>query len=149
MAKAGTFHQVIAGDRIRSLARKTYGYDKSSDIVNANSGLLTGRTVSLEGLPTIFPGDSLWLPAESKQFSDRVTANTDDEITIRLDGVLFTGWTTASIQRNINTVADSFTFSLPYDSNDDQLRELTKPYSYVPSINLTYSQSGFNSRYNS
>jgi len=130
MPKAGTFHLVIAGDKIRELARKTYGYDRSSDISNANTDLLKGRATSLEGLPTIFPGDSLWLPAKKEAFSERIVATTNDEITIRLDGILFKGWTAASIQRNINTVADAFTFSLPYDSNDEQLKQLTKPYSY-------------------
>lgn len=130
MPKAGEFYQVVSGDRIRAIARKTYGYDRSADITSANTDLLKGRAISLEGLPTIFPGDSLWLPAVKEQFSERVSANTDDEITIRLDGKLFTGWTAANVQRNINTIADAFTFSLPYDSSDEQLKELTRPYSY-------------------
>ncbi len=130
MPKAGTFHIVIPGDRIRAIARKTYGYDRSSDITESNNALLSGRVTSLEGLPTIFPGDSLWLPAVKEQFSEKIVASTDDEIIIRLDGKLFKGWTTANIQRNINTVADAFTFTLPYDYKDEQLRELTKSYSY-------------------
>lgn len=130
MPKAGTFYKVISGDRIRQIARRTYGYDRSSDITNSNIELLKGRPISLEGLPTIYPNDSLWMPSVKESFSERITATTDDEITIRIDGKLFRGWTAANIQRNINTVADAFTFSLPYDSTDSELRELTKPYSY-------------------
>ena len=130
MSKAGTFHIVIAGDKIRSIARKVYGYDRSADVVSANADLLKGRTISLEGLPTIFPSDSLWLPAVKESFSERIVSNTDDEITIRIDGVLFQGWTAANIQRNINTVSDGFSFKLPYDSSNEQLKNLTKPYSY-------------------
>ena len=130
MPKPGTFYQVKAGDRIRAIARKTYGQDSSAKIVDANNTILTGRPISLEGLPTIYPNDSLWLPETNKQFSDRITAINDDEITIRLDGKLFKGWTAANISRNINTIADAFTFELPYDYTNKELRELTKPYSY-------------------
>ena len=130
MPKPGTHHKVIPGDKIRSIARKTYGYDRSSDLVNANSSILTGRPISLEGLPTIYQGDNLWLPDVKEQFSNKITATHNDEITIRLGGKLFTGWTATSLQRNIDSVADGFTFSLPYDPNNLELRELTRAYSY-------------------
>lgn len=130
MSKPGTFYTVKQGDRIRSIARKTYGKDSSDRIVDANVDLLKGRKISLEGLPTIYKGDNLWLPDTVEQFSDRIPSFQNDEITIRLDGKLFKGWTASSIQRNINTVADAFTFTLPYDSSNEELRELTRPYSY-------------------
>ena len=131
---AGSFYTVIKGDQIRRIARSAYGWDRSADVINANSSIFTAARkaigLSLEGLPFIYKGDRLWLPEVLKQFSETVPANTDDEISIRLDGKLFTGWTANSIQRNINTVADAFTFVLPYDPNDLDIRERTRPFSY-------------------
>lgn len=126
----GSFYSVVSGDRIRAIARSSYGYDRSSDIVNANVELLAGRPESLEGLPTIYPGDRLYLPAVLAQFSQTVPASVDDEVAIRIDGRVFRGWTASTIERNINTVADAFTFTLPYDPSDSELVELTRPYSY-------------------
>lgn len=124
-------YTVIKGDRLRAIARRAYGYDRSSDIIEANNELLKARPISLEGLPTIYPADQLFLPAIKKQFSEKVPAQTDDEITIRIDGKTFTGWTASNISRNINTVADAFTFSFPYDPFNTDQREKTKPFSYL------------------
>lgn len=126
----GSYYTVVSGDQIRRIARKSYGYDRSSDIVDANAELLKGKPISLEGLPTIYSGNRLWLPEVKKQFSETVPANTDDEISIRINGKVFTGWTASSISRNINTIADAFTYKLPYDPFDLDLRERTRPYGF-------------------
>lgn len=131
--QAGQIYTVVKGDRLRAIARKSYGYDRSSDIIESNTNLLKARPISLEGLPTIYPLDQLFLPAIKKQFSEKVPAQTDDEITIRIDGKTFTGWTASNISRNINTVADAYTFSFPYDPNNKDQREKTKPFSYLDS----------------
>ena len=128
----GTFYTVVSGDQIRKIARKAYGWDRSSDIIKANSELLKGRGTSLEGLPFIYRGDKLQLPNILKQFSETIEATVDDEISIRIDGKVFKGWTASSITRNINTISDAFTYSLPYDPNDLELREKTRPYNYLP-----------------
>lgn len=127
----GSTYTVVRGDQIRRLARSAYGYDRSSDIVDANFELLNGKPTSLEGLPTIYAGNKLYFPDIKKQFSEKVPAQTDDEISIRIDGKVFSGWTASSINRSINTVADAFTFQLPYDPNNKDQREKTKPYSYL------------------
>ena len=126
----GTFYTVVAGDSIRAIARRAYGWDRSAEIVSGNNELLKGRSISLEGLPTIFSGDSLWLPDILSRFSETIASQVDDEISIRIEGQVFKGWTASSISRNINTIADAFTFSFPYDPNDLNLREKTRPYSY-------------------
>ena len=126
----GKMYDVISGDRIRDISRRAFGHDRSGDIVDSNSALLKGRVISLEGLPTIFPGDKLWLPDTLKQFSETIPFNVDDEISIRIDGKIFRGWTASNIKRNINTIADGFTFSFPYNPHDMELREATRPYSY-------------------
>ena len=126
----GTFYKVVAGDTIRAIARRAYGWDRSPEIVSGNHELLKDRVISLEGLPTIYRGDSLWLPDILARFSETIPSQVDDEISIRIDGKVFKGWTASSITRNINTIADAFTFSFPYDANDLELREKTRPYSY-------------------
>ena len=131
---AGSFYVVVSGDQIRSIARRAYGYDRSNDIIDANAGIFTPKRkalgLSLEGLPFIYRKDRLSLPAIKEQFSEKVQAQTDDEISIKIEGKVFSGWTASNIKRNINTVADAFTFSFPYDPDDLQLREKTRPYTY-------------------
>lgn len=129
--EAGKIYTVVKGDRLRAIARRAYGYDRSSDVISSNYELLKNRAISLEGLPTIYPADQLFLPAIKKELSEKVPSQTDDEITIRIDGKNFTGWTASNITRNINTVADAFTFSFPYDPNNTDQREKTKPFSYL------------------
>jgi prophage tail gpP-like protein len=129
-AVAGSYYTVVRGDRIRRIAREAYGYDRSSDVVQANAELLKGKPISLEGLPTIYHGNRLWLSAVKKQFSEKIDASTDDEIAIKIEGQIFRGWTASNIRRNINTVADAFSFNFPYDPTDKTLVELTRPYSY-------------------
>ncbi len=126
----GTTYTVISGDTIRNIARRAYGYDRSSDIVDANSATLSGSPISLEGLPTIYAGTRLQLPAVLAQFSETIPATVDDEISIRIKGKVFQGWTASSIKRNINSIADGFTYSLPYDPFDLELRDKTRPYNY-------------------
>ena len=128
----GQIYTVVSGDRIRDIARRAYGWDRSGDIVDANSALLAGKPISLEGLPTIYRGNRLQLPDTLKQFSETIPATVDDEISIRINGVVFQGWTASNISRNINTIADGFTYSLPYDSSDLDLRDKTRPFNYYP-----------------
>lgn len=129
-ATAGAFYTVVSGDQIRKISRSAYGYDRSGEVVTANADLLNGRGTSLEGLPFIYAGDRLWLPETDKQFSEIVPASADDEIAIRIEGKVFRGWTASNITRNINTVADAFAFTLPYDPTDSELVDKTRPYSY-------------------
>lgn len=127
----GEYYTVVSGDRIRAIARRAYGYDNSSKIIDANSDRLNGRSTSLEGLPTIFRGDRLWLPPSATSETDTIVADFDDEIAIRLGGKVFKGWTASRISRNIDTIADGFSFELPYDPDNSELRNLTRPYSYT------------------
>lgn len=127
---AGESYTVVSGDSIRKISRKAYGYDRANDIVDANSALLNGRGTSLEGLPYIYAGDILFLPGKARAMATTIGAGSDDEIAIRLDGKVFQGWIASNITRNINKIADGFTFSLPYDYTDTDLRDRTRPYSY-------------------
>lgn len=128
----GSYYTVVKGDRIRDISRRAYGFDDSGRITDSNNALLKDRIISLEGLPTIYPGDKLWLPDTLKQFSETIPFNVDDEISIRIDGKIFRGWTASNIKRNINTIADGFTFAFPYNPFNMELREAARPYSYKP-----------------
>jgi len=132
--KPGTMYTVPKNAFIDTIAFKAYGTkSKSSDIVNANNKLLANRNI-IAGLPNIYQGDVLWLPpgdSEVKPEPDKIKSNTDTEVTIRLNGKLFHGWTTTSIERSMNSIADSFSFQAPF-SPDDRDSFYLDPYTYYP-----------------
>ncbi len=68
----GKYYTVVQGDRIRDISRRAYGFDDSDRITDSNSALLKGRIISLEGLPTIFPGDKLWLVEETTKDEQKI-----------------------------------------------------------------------------
>lgn len=125
-----TYYTVVSGDTIRSISRRAYGFDDSARITEANITALQGNGVSPEGLPIIFAGNRLWLPQETQPFSQKIAADFDSEISIRLDGRVFKGWTASRISRNIANIADGFTFSLPFDPQNADLVDAVRPYGY-------------------
>jgi len=136
MAKAiaGENYSVRQNDKIRSLSAQAYGYDKSEDIVDANSSLLAGRPISLEGLPTIYDGDTLFIPLDDSLITDdveEIPADDPEEVAIRINGTIFRGWTANNVKRSINTVADSFSFTAPYNPDEDNSKFLD-PHTFYP-----------------
>ncbi len=128
----GTFYTVPKGAFIDTISIKAYGFDRSPDIVDANSQLLKGRQIAA-GLPQIYPGDKLWLPPEETSESDQpetIEAASRDEIAIRINGKIFRGWTANSIERAINSIVDSFSFQAPFDPDDPDSVYLD-PYTYL------------------
>ena len=83
---AGQNYTVRSGDTLRGIARQAYGNDRSALIVRSNSRLLAGRDVSREGLPFIFPGDVLEIPALTVPGAPPITANFDTEVTAVVAG---------------------------------------------------------------
>ena len=130
---AGEFYTVPQGGWIDTISVRAYGYDRSSDIVAANDLLLRNR-VLVQGLPTIHPNDVLWLPPltqDTDPNTDTIASSSPDEVTIRINGKLFYGWTITSAERSMNNIADAFTFVAPYDPDDEFSRYLD-PYTYHP-----------------
>ncbi|MCK5600945.1 hypothetical protein KAR91_03690 [Candidatus Pacearchaeota archaeon] len=128
----GTFYIVQKGAFIDTISLRAYGIDRSADIVDANSELLKGRNIAA-GLPQIYPDDKLWLPPEEPVESEEpetIDAKSRDEVAIRINGKIFRGWTANSIQRAINTVADSFSFQAPFIPSDPDSVYLD-PYTYL------------------
>lgn len=136
-ATPGQNYTVKQGDRIRDLAVDAYGFDKSYEIVDGNQSLLSGRGISLEGLPFIYDGDVLWIPpdppVEKEEPEEIELENPDDldEVAIRIDGTIFRGWTAESINRSMNTIADSFSFTAPFNPDDPESRFLD-PHTFYP-----------------
>lgn len=128
----GTYYTVPKGSFIDTISLKAYGYNRNDDIVDANRQLLKSRPLAA-GLPQIYPGDRLWLPPEEETVAEeeKVEAETSDEVAIRINGKIFKGWTTNSIQRSMNSIADSFSFQAPFNPNDVENSVYLDPYTYL------------------
>lgn len=139
----GKFYKVISGDNILKVAYWAYGassyYPK---IMDGNAELLQPRIkagriqtgISVAGLPIIYVGDTLWIPAfksKNTQVVKKVKIDADypDEVAIRINGKVFKGWTTNSIERAVNTITDSFSFTAPFNWQDDDSKYLD-PYTF-------------------
>jgi len=131
--EAETNYTVPKGAWLDTISQATYGYDRVNDIIAANDYLQSRgiiRGTSKAELPTIHPGDILWLPAEEDiEDPDTIPADNENEVGIRIDGKIFRGWETSSITRSIDTCADSFTFVAPYDPFSENAKYL-QPYTY-------------------
>lgn len=132
----GGTYTVETGDTIRNISRRAYGYDRADVIVTANSYIVTRRKgISLEGLPYIYKNDVLVIPASTSHYDGRtVTADFDTQIMVKLDGVEYKGVKATSIRRGMNTIADGFTFEIPFDYRDRKLVNALGPYGYKPAV---------------
>jgi len=132
--QAGAYYKVPKGAWLDTISIAAYGYNRVSDIIQANS-FLTERPVyrgdQAAQLPYIHPGDMLFLPASESQIKDPDTIPFEkpNEVAIRIDGTIFRGWTTNSITRNIDKCADSFVFSAPFDPNSEAAKYIW-PFTY-------------------
>lgn len=127
----GTTYTVRPGDTLRGISRRAYGNDQSGLLVRENSRILSGRPASLEGLPTIYAGDVLEIPATTSRYDGRtVTADFDTALMVRINGRGYRGVTAGRIERGLNSIADGFTFTIPYDPNDRDLVDALRPYQY-------------------
>jgi prophage tail gpP-like protein len=133
-ATPGQNYTVLLNDRITDISFQAYGYDKSNEIVDANQGLLAGRPTSLENLPTIYQGDVLWIPDNppvEENDAEEIEFTEPDEVAIRINGTIFRGWTAETIERSMNTIADAFSFTAPFNPDDPESKFLD-PYTYYP-----------------
>ena len=127
----GYRYKVKSGESIRSIARQAYGRDLSNQIIAANLDKLAARTVSLEGLPTVYAGDDLAIPAYKNRYqNETVIADFDTQIEVRLNGVTIPGATAGRINRQMNTIANGFTLSAPFDFTDARQVDLFRPFAW-------------------
>lgn len=127
----GKFYVVEKYAWLDSISFAAYGYDRVSDIIQANEFLQKREIEQNSGLPYIHPNDNIFIPDEIlPKTPDAIDADDPEEIAIRIDGKVFKGFESNSIQRNLDTVADAFTFTAPLDPDSDSFAYL-EPYTYL------------------
>jgi prophage tail gpP-like protein len=137
----GAAYTVVNGDTIRNISRRAYGYDRADQVVDANPFIVSRaqkagvKGISAEGLPIIFKNDVLQIPATTSRYDGRkVTADFNTQIMVKLDGIEYKGLKASGIKRGMNTIADGFTFEIPFDYRDAKLVDRVRPYSYKPAM---------------
>ena len=127
----GKYYTVISGDTVRTIARKAYGRDKSDLIISYNYELLKKAPTSLEGIPTIYPGNVLYIPTDQNRYNNEpITADFDTQLLIELNGVKLPGATAGRISRSMNQIANGFVFSVPFDYTNSKETALFKPFTW-------------------
>lgn len=133
----GQQYTVEDADNLKKISRWAYGRDQVYDIINANATLQqrvnTGRIHrDLGGIPIVYKGDVIMIPlldqTDSGEIED-IHPDFPDEIVVRINGKILHGFTTNSMERAINTIADTFSFTAPYIPEDNDSK-LLDPYSY-------------------
>lgn len=133
-------HKVGKGDTLGGIALKYTGNRvKWVDIVSANPQL-AGRKTAVDGSPLIFPGDVLIIPDEKappeKAKTDAVVQDLggqEHRFSLLLNGVLFTGFTAFKLIINDDS-PDVFSFSAPFDPEQDLFKTSFKPLTYLDAV---------------
>lgn len=127
----GSWYTVAYGDTTRTISRLAYGRDLSAQIVSANYDTLKDRALSLEGLPTLYSGDKLFIPPYKNRYNnEQITADFDNQIMVDFNGVRFPGVKASRIGRQMNQIANGFVFEIPYDYHDKKMVDLLRPYTW-------------------
>jgi prophage tail gpP-like protein len=130
----GEFYTVVSGDDFVKISIGAYGSTADTwNIIRANAQLTKGRKKDTWGAPLLYPGDRVFIPGIAKALKPEpdTIESSGDEIIIRLNGKIYHGWTTTTIFRSMDSIADGFTFQAPYNPDDPESSELD-PYTYYP-----------------
>lgn len=134
----GKYYTVVLGDSVKRIARRAYGYDRSIELIRANSSLLQpridqGRVQTDNGNPILYPDDRLWIPLldETEKQNIQDDSEFENHVTIRINGNNLRGFVTNAIERSINSIADFFIFTAAYNPDDPDSKYLD-PYTYHP-----------------
>lgn len=118
-------------ETLRDISRQAYGRDLSNLLTQANLDKLAPRGRSLEGLPIIYKGDDLFIPNYKNRYNNEtVTADFDTQIEVRLNGTKIPGAVAGRINRQMNTIANGFTLSAPFDYMDNDQLDLFRPFGW-------------------
>jgi len=63
---------------------------------------------------------------------DTVINGVSNEVALSIEGTPFRYWTQAEITRSFDTIADTFTISTPFQSDNKKFRDIFKPFKYRP-----------------
>jgi prophage tail gpP-like protein len=134
---AGRPYTIVPGDNLSKIAAAAYGNPREwRTIWKANKAKLRSGNPNL-----IFPGEILWLPEQNVPVEededtapDRLEGKEPDDFTIIIEG-LEVPVVDGKAFRSIDTVADGFSATIPWDPTrqTDKTKELiskVKPYGY-------------------
>lgn len=129
-------HTVINGDTLRKISTRYYGSaSKWTDIRDSNPQLAVRKTAS-DGSPLIYPGDILLIPEEIKIPNAVTTAtpvvlddNAEDDISIYINGKLYTGFTGYTLSLPMDGLA-AFSFSTVWDDAKKELHDSFRPFTF-------------------
>lgn len=128
-------YNVKAGEKLTVIAPR---YNVTATAILQANPSLYNNLISLEGFPQLHPGMKLNIPfpqdAELMNRRDPISIDsaTASEITVLIDGVQFSTWETAEINRQFDVAADTFSLSGPIDAADRAVRAIFKPFTYKP-----------------
>lgn len=133
-------HAVKKGDTLGNISL-TYTGSRArwTDIVAANPQL-AGRKTAPDGSPLIFPGDVLIVP-DQKVPQEKVKAETpaqdlggqEHRFSLLINGELFTGFTAFKLILN-DDAPDVFSFSAPFDPEQEIFKKSFKPLTYLDAV---------------
>lgn len=114
-------YTVVSGDTLGSISIKYYGvWTKWNRILNSNPQLVS-RKKNFDGSPVIYPGDILIIPTDTELPASVVNStpvvldeNADADISIYIDGKLYTGFTGYTLQMPMDGLA-AFSFATVWD----------------------------------
>jgi prophage tail gpP-like protein len=136
---AGRPYTIVPGDNLSKIAAAAYGNPREwRTIWKANKAKLRSGNPNL-----IFPGEVLWLPEQNvpveedeEPAPDRLEGKDLDDFTIIIEG-LEVPVVDGKAFRSIDTVADGFSATIPWDptrqtERNKELIAKVKPYGYKP-----------------
>lgn len=131
----GYRYKVVRGDRLNNIEKTAYGSVKG--LIEGANPFLGRRKVSLEGRPTIYPGDILTVPVlptfktlRTNQEKVQLKNKSKNDLTIIIGKKEIT-YESARIIKTLDTAADGWTAKIPWTPGlDHDLDALLTPYTY-------------------
>jgi prophage tail gpP-like protein len=129
----GKPYTIVSGDTLSGIATRAYGIpSKSRDIYAANETVLKSGDPDL-----IFPGEVIWVPPDAsleKVKNETVreknlSGKEPNEFTLLIDDVEFPV-DSGRVLRTVDTMADGWTASIAFDTDDQDFVNKLKPYGY-------------------
>lgn len=111
------------GDTLEDIARRVYGTPDAAGLIRESNPGLSGEPA--EGITLVTPAD----PDAYTAPRPRLSADSEDEVAVTINGRRFRRWSAVSITRNLDAV-DTFTLSAPFQPEDRAWRDTFRPFSF-------------------
>jgi len=132
----GKKYRVKSGDRITRISAAAYGTEAQASFIVQSNNFIQGRTISLEGLPTIYAGDVLNLPISPDEQKRRNEARrtlpnkSPDTVTMIVNGKTIEGFNAFRFLSTMDTASDAVSGVIGVALDDNETWDLFRPYSY-------------------